>query len=449
MSRMTPIERRAVAVLASIYGLRIFGLFLILPVFAVYAAGLDGNTPLLIGLALGAYGLTQALLQIPFGAWSDRFGRKPLIIGGLIIFALGSVIAARADSIAGVILGRAIQGAGAIPAVVMALVADLTRDEQRIKAMAVIGMTIGSAFVISLVAGPLLDGWIGVPGIFWLIAVLALTAIAILLALVPTPVRARSSASSWRQLPRILSHPELLRFNVGIFVLHLILTAMFVVLPQTIIAELGIAVDRHWELYLPTMLAALATMVPFIMLANRKQRSRPVMLGAVMVLALAQGTLFFAHQSLTGLLLSLWLFFSAFNLLEAMLPSLISRQAPADAKGAAIGVYSTSQFLGAFVGGVVGGGLLGVFGPGSVFVVCAVLLLIWFVVALPMTEPEALKTRLLSLGPHQLREAEQLAEKLGAVPGVREAVVIAEEGVAYLKVDPAMFDETSLRQFRA
>lgn len=448
-NRMSPVERRSVTVLAAIYALRILGLFLILPVFAVFATTLKGHTPLLIGLALGAYGLTQALLQIPFGAWSDRLGRKPVIVAGLIIFAIGSIVAALADTITGVIIGRALQGAGAVPAAVMALVADLTRDEQRLKAMAAIGVTIGGAFILSMVLSPLLDGAIGVRGIFWLTAGAALAAIVILLALVPTPRAPRESSGIWRRLPQILRERELLRLNTGIFVLHLVLTALFVALPQAIVANLGLDVHEHWKLYLPAMLLALVAMVPFVMLANRKRRAREVMLGAILVLALAQAALLFGYRSLAGLFAGLWLFFTAFNLLEAMLPSLISRQAPPEAKGAAIGIYSTSQFAGAFAGGVLGGALYGAYGTEAVFLLGIALLLVWFLVAWPMAEPELVNTHLLRLAPRYLTQVDAAVRELTGVPGVREAIVIAEEGVAYLKVDPRTFDARRLEEFAA
>lgn len=448
-SRMSPVERRSVAVLATIYGLRIFGLFLILPVFAVFATTLEGHTPLLIGLALGAYGLTQALFQIPFGAWSDRFGRKPVIIAGLLIFVVGSVIAALSNSIGGVILGRAIQGAGAVPAAVMALLADLTREEQRLKAMAVIGATIGGSFILSMVVSPLLEGAIGVRGIFWLTAFSALAAIAILALLVPTPQARRETASISERLPQILRHRELARLNAGIFFLHLVLTALFVALPQAIVAHLGLDVHEHWKLYLPNMLVALITMVPFVIIANKKRRAREVMLGAIAALAVAQVILLFGYASLTTLVVGLWLFFTAFNLLEAMLPSLVSRLAPPEAKGAAIGIYSTAQFGGAFAGGVLGGWLYGASGTEAVFLLGVVLLVVWFLVALPMAEPEISSTRQLRLAPRYLAQAEIAARELSRLPGVREAVIVAEEGIAYLKVDPHLFDADRLKEFAA
>ncbi len=448
---LNALERRAIALLGSIYALRMAGLFLILPVFALYAEGLPGQTPLLIGLALGAYGLTQALLQIPFGMLSDHLGRKPVIAAGLLVFALGSFIAASATDIAWVIAGRAIQGAGAIAAAIMALIADLTREESRTKAMAVVGMTIGASFVLSLILGPLLDGLIGVPGIFTLTGVLALAAIAVLLLWVPTPVRTppRRAATIAREFGRIVRDRQLLRLDAGVFVLHLVMTAQFVVLPQAIVRFMELGVSDHWKLYLPVMLAGFAAMLPFLVLANRKARSRPVLAGAVAVLAFAQLVFFFQHQDMIGLIVGLWLFFASFSLLEAILPSLVSRLAPAESKGAAIGVYSTAQFLGAFAGGVLGGGAAGAFGIGGVFLLTAVGLAVWLLLALTMPEPHFLTTRELHVGIRSPSQAQRLARQLAAIPGVAEAIVIAEEGVAYLKLDHHRLDKAALERLVA
>ncbi len=448
---MNSLERRAVALLASIYALRMAGLFLILPVFALYADGLEGHTPLLIGVAIGAYGLTQAILQIPYGMLSDHLGRKPVIAAGLLIFALGSILAATADSIWMVIGGRALQGAGAIAAAVMAMVADLTREEQRTKAMAAIGMTIGASFVLSLILGPVLDGVIGVPGIFWMTGILALLAIGVILFLVPTPVRVEHERSRnlREEFARILHDTQLLRLDAGVFTLHLVMTAMFVVLPATIVRYMKLEAHAHWELYLPVMLAGFVAMLPFLVYANRRRVTRAVLAGSVAVLILAQLVFLFAHTTRTGLVFGLWLFFASFSLLEAMLPSLVSRLAPSASKGAAIGVYSSSQFLGAFVGGALGGLLSGVFGAGGVFVLAAVVLAAWLALILSMREPRFLASHQIRVVVRTTQQAERLATKLAAVPGVAEAIVIAEEGVAYLKVDPRTLDKKRLQSFSA
>lgn len=444
---MTAPERRSVGLLAAIYALRMAGLFLIFPVFALYAQGLSGQTPALIGLALGAYGLTQALLQIPFGAASDRFGRKPVIVVGLLIFAAGSAVAALSSSIWGVVLGRALQGAGAIPAVVMALVADLTREEQRTKAMAVIGVAIGGSMLFSIVLGPVLNGWIGVPGIFWLTSVAAFLAILVLIAWVPSPTRsARDFEDAPAQFARLLCDPQLARLDIGIFCLHMAVTAMFLVLPHLIVDRLDLPANEHWKLYLPVMIAGVVTMVPFLAIGNRPDRLRSVLAGGVIVLLAAEAMLIGGHASPLWLIAGLWVFFSGFNVLEALLPSLISRVAPAHAKGAAIGVYSTAQFLGAFAGGAGGGIIYAQAGAVGVFAFAAVGLALWLVAVLTMSPIKFLSTRTIHIGKCSAVEAKRLARELLTVAGLAEAVVLADEGVVYLKVDTAVLDEQALRR---
>ncbi|MDH3638733.1 MAG: MFS transporter, partial [Gammaproteobacteria bacterium] len=321
---MTKAEMRAVSVLAGIFGLRMFGLFLVLPVLALYADRLAGATPMLIGLALGAYGLTQAVLQIPYGLVSDRLGRKPVIVFGLLVFALGSVVAAAAHTVEWMIAGRALQGAGAIAAVVLALTADLTREEQRPKAMALIGMSIGLAFLLALMAGPLLAGWVGVPGLFWFTAGLALAAIVLLLGFAPTPVQARHHdvQTAPPQILNILKHPHLFRLNCGVFFLHLVLTSMFVAVPVALTREVGFAVDSHWQIYVPVLLLSVATMLPLLFLASRKSWMPRVFIGSVAILLAGEVLLVFGFRSFPGLVVALWVFFWGFNTLEALLPSL-------------------------------------------------------------------------------------------------------------------------------
>jgi MFS family permease len=436
--------------LSAVFAARMLGLFLILPVFALYARQLQGHSAFLVGVALGIYGLTQALLQIPLGMLSDRVGRKPVIVGGLLVFCLGSIIAATADSLGGVIVGRALQGAGAIAAAVLAMLADLTRDEQRTKAMLLIGITIGGSFVASLLLGPVLDRAIGVRGIFWLTAMLALLAVALLLTTVPTPVR-RGHHLDMQPVPAqfltVLYHKELLRFDLGILVLHGVLTALFVVVPIALLEHGGLPLHQHWRVYLPAMLLSLLIVFPAISLGERKRRVRHVVLGAGVVLLVSQGLLFQAYQSLPELAVALFLFFVGFNTLEGMLPSLVSKVAPVDSKGTAIGVYSTFEFLGVFFGGAVGGWLHGEYGIAGVFSFAAALLLLWLVMAWGMLEPQQVTTRLLRVGRQLPERARELAAELEAVSGVTEATVIAEEGVAYLKVVPERLDEESLQRF--
>jgi MFS family permease len=427
------------------------GMFMILPVFALYAPKLEGATPALMGLAIGAYGMTQAILQIPFGLLSDRFGRKPVIAVGLLLFALGSVVAALSTSIYGVILGRAIQGAGAIAAAVMALAADLTREEQRTKAMAIIGMSIGFSFSLALVAGPILDHWIGLSGIFWLTAVLACLGIAVLYLVVPQPQVSRVHRDAEpvpAQFMGVLRDAQLLRLNYGILSLHLILTATFTVLPLILRDHLGMASAKHWHLYLPVMLLSVAAMVPFIILAERRRRMKQVFLGAIAVVALAEFGMAMWHVSFVSIALLLFVFYVGFNLLEATLPSLISKMAPSDSKGTAMGFYSSSQFLGAFIGGAAGGWLQGHFGIGGVLVFCGTVAVLWLLVAASMRSPRYLTTRMLRVGVVDAQQSRVLAQRFTQVRGVAEAVVIGEEGVAYLKVDNHALDEQALEAAR-
>lgn len=449
---MTPLERRATAALASVYAVRMLGLFMILPVFTLYAQELSGVTPFLVGLAIGVYGLTQALFQIPLGTLSDRIGRKPVIVGGLLVFAAGSVVAALSDTIHGVVAGRALQGAGAIAAAVMALAADLTREEQRVKMMASIGMSIGLSFSLALVLGPVLDQWMGVQGIFWLTALLALSAIGIVLLAVPTPVHThagRDTAVVREALRRVAGDPQLLRLDLGVFTLHLVLTANFVVVPVLLRDLAGLEVGRHWMVYLPVMGGAFFAMLPFLILGEKRHKLKPVFVTAVGLLLAAE--LFLAEwvHGLWSLVAALFLFFAAFNLLEASLPSLVSKIAPPDAKGSAMGVYSTSQFLGAFVGGALGGWLHGRFGAEGVFAGGALVIAVWLLAAATMRRPPALSSYIMRVGEVDPEEAEAVAARLESLPGVAEAVVIPEEGVAYLKVDRRVLDESQLRAFAA
>lgn len=447
---MTPLESRAAFSLAGIFSLRMLGLFLIFPVFALYAEKLEGVTALLVGVAIGAYGLTQALLQIPLGLLSDRIGRKPVIIGGLIIFAVGSVIAAQADTIWGVILGRIIQGSGAIAAAVMALAADLTREQNRTKAMAVIGISIGFAFTVALILGPILNSWIGVPGIFWLTALLALLGVGVVVFLVPDPVEShfhRDTEPVPAQFSRVLSNPSLLRLDIGILTLHMVLTSVFLALPLSLRDGAGLESGNHWLVYLPVMLLAMGLMIPFVVIAEKRRKMKPVFLAAIFTLVLSQLGFFTLQQSLAGLAFSLLLFFTAFNLLEATLPSLVSKIAPVESKGTAMGVYSTSQFVGAFFGGLIGGWMHTHYGLEGVFLFGAAATLVWFLVAFGMAPPPYLSSYLLKVGSMEEAQAGALCTRLLEIEGVGDAYVVADEGVAYLKVDSKVVDHTALDAF--
>lgn len=370
--------------LAAVYSTRLLGLFLILPVFALYAEGLSGYTPALAGLALGIYGLTQACLQVPFGIVSDRVGRKPVIVVGLMVFAAGSIVAAMATSIEGVLLGRALQGAGAVSAAVMALVADVTRDVVRSRAMAVIGITIGASFLVSLLLGPVLDGFFGVSGIFWLTAGLAVAGIAIIVFAVPRPPQDPAHhpvEAEPQKFIEVLFEPRLAALNAGIFVLHAVLMAVFVVIPGALAYQVGLPAADHWQIYVPILVVATAFLFPLLSWAERKHRTHGLLLGSIALLTVALVLLGFDHATLGDMVLGLFLFFYAFNVLEASLPSAITKTVSPSARGAAIGIYSTSQFLGAFAGGAAGGWIHGRFGISTVFFFSAALTMLWLVIA--------------------------------------------------------------------
>lgn len=448
---MTGTERRAVSGLAGIFALRMLGLFLLLPVLAVYARELPGSTPLLVGLAVGAYGLSQALLQIPFGWWSDRLGRKRVITIGLLIFALGSVVAALGDHVVTVILGRFLQGAGAIAAAVLALTADLTREENRHKAMAVLGVAIGAVFMVSLAAGPALARVVGIKGLFWITAALAPVAIAVLWRFVPTPSRTvphRDVQTTAGHIRGVLKDPHLRRLDIGIFVLHAVLTALFVSVPVELADGLGIAVTEHWQIYLWVLACSLPVMIPLILLAGRRDRVFMVTPLAVVLLLSAQVLLLF-QSGYWGLVVALWLFFCGFNTLEALLPSLVSRLAPAAGKGTAMGVYNTWEFLGVFVGGAAGGWVFGAHGLAGVALMCAAGLAAWLLVLLTGPAPVLRDSRLLRIAGGTAAEARRLSEELARIPGVLEATVVAGEGVAYVKVDSEQLDEDRLARYGA
>ena len=382
---MTPLERRTVSSLALLYSFRMLGLFMVLPLLALYAADLPGADPLTIGLALGVYGLSQALLQIPLGWLSDKLGRKPVIVGGLLVFALGSVVAGMAETIEGVVLGRALQGAGAIASTVMALVADLTREEQRTKAMAIVGMSIGLSFAIALVLGPLVAAAGGLSAVFWFTTVLAIVGVAIVLLLVPTPPVGQmyDEVGARRGLfARSLQDAGLLRLNFAVFSLHFVLMALFLVVPGLLLEVADLNRNSHWMVYLPALLLSIVGMVPMMIMAERKGRLHAMFLLAIVLLILAM-TVISAPASPVLLYLGMWLFFVGFNYLEATLPSLVSKMVFAGGKGTALGVYSTCQFLGAFAGGALGGWLLKSGGASLLLGCCLVLSALWLVVFLP------------------------------------------------------------------
>jgi MFS family permease len=382
---MTPVEIRAGASLAGVYGLRMLGLFFILPVFAVHAPKLRGGEDIaLVGLALGIYGLAQGILQIPFGMASDRWGRKPVLYVGLLIFAAGSFLGIGADDIWTAIAARTLQGAGAISSVAMALAADLTREQHRTKIMAMIGSMIGLMFALSLVGAPVLYRWIGMGGLFALTGFLSLAAIWVVKTQVPdAPMRPRSAEAGPVPVRAAVLHPELLRLNAGIFILHVVLYAMFVVVPPMMV-DAGLELSEHWRLYLPVVLLSFVVMIPPILYVDRRNAPKPVLIGAVALLVAVEAALGAMDKGLSTLAALMLGFFISFNVLEALLPSLVSRIAPAEGRGVAIGVYNTTQTLGVALGGVLGGWVAKHFGATAVFGVCAALSALWLVVAVGM-----------------------------------------------------------------
>jgi predicted MFS family arabinose efflux permease len=447
---MSPQEKRASIGLAGIFGLRMLGMFLILPVFALYAEHLPGgDNKTLVGLALGAYGLTQAILQLPFGMASDRWGRKRVIVIGLIIFAVGSFIAAIAQDIWWVVVGRMIQGAGAISAAVTALLADLTREEHRTKAMAIIGSSIGVTFAASLVLGPPLNQFIGVPGIFALTGLLAFSAIWVVMRYVPDPAESTfhsEAEADPASLRDVLRNRELLRLDFGILALHAAQMAMFVVVPHALVEGGGLHADRHWYVYLPVLLASFVLMVPAIIYGEKRGRMKSVFVSNVALMLAAQAALAMALDSLWGIVLALAAYFVAFNVLEASLPSLISKIAPARAKGTAMGVYNTSQAFGLFLGGWLGGWLYEHFGAVEVFMFCGALMGVWLSMAAGMARPPFVRSRVFHVGVLDDDQASLLAGQLKRLAGVVEAAVIAKEGVAIVKVNMHGWDEAGVLQ---
>ena len=443
---MTAGELRAGASLAGVYGLRMLGLFFILPVFAVHAPTLRGGDDLtLVGIAIGGYGLTQGLLQIPFGMASDRWGRKPLIYAGLAVFAAGSFLGIFAGDIWTAIAARVLQGAGAINSVAMALAADLTREQHRTKVMGMIGATIGLMFAVSLVGAPLLYQALGMGAVFGLTGLLSLAAVAVVRYFVPDPEAAAPRARDAGGGRTI--DAQLLRLNFGIFVLHVVLYAMFVVVPPLLVGA-GWPLAEHWKIYLPVLAVSFVLMVPAILYADRRNRPKPVLLAAVALLTLVLAELAASDAGSARLAVLMLGFFVAFNILEAMLPALVSRMAPAHRRGFAIGVYNTTQTLGVFFGGLIGGAVAEHLGPAGVFATGAILCGLWFIVALGMRGPRRPVNDLSSLTFTIASgvDIDRLGEALARVQGVRAAEVLGEQRIARVTVVPGEWDEGRVRK---
>jgi len=385
-TRMSAPELRATVSLASVFALRMLGLFMIMPVFSVFAKTIPGgDNTLLIGIALGIYGITQAALYILYGWLSDKFGRKPVIVFGLAVFALGGAVAAQAHTIEWIIVGRAIQGAGAISSAVLALIADLTSERNRTKAMAMVGGSIGLSFAVAIIGAPLLFSAIGMKGLFAAVAILSIAAIGVVLWIVPDP----PSPPVHQKAPfgEVLHNVELLRMNFGVFVLHATQTALFVVLPR-MLEGAGLPVASHWKVYLPAMGLAFVLMVPAIIVAEKRGRMKSVMLAAIAAILFGQVLLAEIPHTMVGIAVILLVYFTGFNVLEASQPSMVSKLAPGTRKGAAMGIYNTTQALGLALGGFLGGSLLKWHGDSAVFLACSLLVFVWLIIAAAMKAPQ-------------------------------------------------------------
>ena len=445
---MIYLEKRAVFSIACIYAFRMLGLFIILPILSLYVDDIIDATPTLIGFALGIYGLSQALLQIVLGILSDYYGRKPIIIFGLLLFILGSLVAACSVTIYGIIIGRALQGAGAIGSTLIALVADVTKEENRIKAMSVIGMTIGLSFVLAITLGPMLNNIIGLSGIFGLTAALGCIGIIILCYWVPTPSKIyihRDSKTVIGKIKQVLAMGELMRLNGGIFILHAILTTLFLAMPMILENNLNITESQQWRIYLPVLMFSFLVMAPFIIIADKKNLIKPIFLSAITLLTLTQAYLSIDDEHLFIVSFILIVFFASFTLLEATLPSLVSKISPLGSKGTTMGIYASIQFFGIFIGGTAGGFLFHAYGATGIFIFNAILGMLWISFALTMEKPKALTTKILRFDAKKCKlPANMLQQKILTIQGIKEAMVCFDERVIYLKIDKHHFDEPRL-----
>ena len=437
---MNALERRSTFALSSIFALRMLGLFMIIPVFSVAGQTYAYATPALLGLAVGIYGLTQAILQIPFSLIADRYSRKPLVVFGLLLFALGGAIAAMSDTIYGVIIGRAIAGGGAVSAVVMALLADVTREENRMKAMATMGMSIGVSFAVAFSLGPWLTGLVGISGLFWVTTIMGLAAISMLF-LVPKVTRHHRNYQQGylAQLKQVLKMGDLNRLHVSVFSLHLLLTAMFIYVPSQLIDFAKIPLNSHGWVYLPLLVISLFFAFPSIVLAEKYRKMRGIFLTAIGGIILGLGILIFGFESKYILLTGLGLFFIAFNVMEALLPSWLSKAAPIQSKATAMGVNASSQFLGAFFGGVTGGQLLLLNNTALGWSILTGLAIVWLLISFGLAQPRYLSSMVLRLPEH--KQTDEWTSQLLAIRGIEEVVVMPDQQFAYVKIDKQLIDD--------
>lgn len=442
---MNALERRSTFALSSIFALRMLGLFMIIPVFSVAGQSYEYATPAFIGLAVGIYGLTQAILQIPFSLIADRYSRKPLVVLGLLLFALGGAIAAMSDTIYGVIIGRAIAGGGAVSAVVMALLADVTREENRMKAMAVMGMSIGLSFVVAFTMGPWVTGLVGISGLFWVTTVMGLAAIAMLL-MVPKVTRHHKNFQQGylEQLKQVLKMGDLNRLHISVFTLHLLLTAMFIYVPSQLIEVAELPLSSHGWVYLPLLVVSLFFAFPSIVLAEKYRKMRSIFLTAIGGIILGLLIMIFGFESKYVLIGGLGLFFIAFNVMEALLPSWLSKAAPIQSKATAMGVNASSQFLGAFFGGIIGGQLLLLNNTSLGWSILSAIAIIWLLMSFGLAQPRYLSSLVLRLP--ESKQTDEWTSQLLAIRGIEEVVVMSEQQVAFVKVDKQQVDDVSRQQ---
>ena len=419
---------------------------MVLPVMALYFDSYQNASAFLLGVALGIYGFTQAIFQIPLGLLSDKLGRRPVIIAGLILFVIGSVVAAISDSALGIIIGRALQGMGAIASTLMALVTDCTSEENRTKSMATIGASIGLSFAIAMILGPIISSIFGMAAIFWTTAILGLVGIVIVFTTVPKALVVRTNRETQtdiRQIGQLIRQPDLLRLNLGIFFLHLVLMAAFVTVPSVLVNELGISTASLWWVYLCLLGGGFIIMLPLMITGEKRGRQKHNFIAAIAIMVMATLLLGFYRSSLITPCMLL-LFFAAFNLLEATLPSWLSKVCPVGNRGTAMGIYSSFQFMGTFVGGLLGGWALASFGTSGLFTILGLILLLWLFLALPMQSPRALQTLVLHIGN---KNPNEFAKIISNIVGVEDILLVEGEDLAYVKVDKRKVDLPRLQPF--